>query len=139
MMNALPINHDVVNKYRSTLGIKTLAQATIRQIVHLANLLQEESGIQFIRTEMGVPGLPASSIGVEAEIDALRHGVASVYPPIEGIQSIKQELSRFAKLFLNIDISPEGCIPTVGAMQSSMVMFLVANRREKEKIGRAHV
>ena len=132
-MNLLPISHEIVNTFREQIGIKTLAQATIRQIVHLANKLQDYSGIQFIRTEMGVPGLPASAIGVEAEIEALKQGVASIYPPVEGIQPLKQELSRFAKLFLNIDINAEGCIPTVGAMQSSLLMFLVANRRDELK------
>lgn len=133
MVNTLPISNEVILRLKAELGIKTLAQATIRQIVHLANKLQEQFGINFIRTEMGVPGLPAPSIGVEAEIEALKHGVASVYPPIEGIQALKYELSRFAKLFLNVEINPEGCIPTVGAMQSSMIMFLVANRREAGK------
>lgn len=133
MENVLPINAKVIQKHREELGITTLAHATIRQIVQLANLLQEDFGINFIRTEMGVPGLPASSIGVEAEIEALEHGVASVYPPIEGIHLLKEELSRFARLFLDVSISPKGCIPTVGSMQSSMLMFLVGNRREAQK------
>ncbi len=132
-MSSLPLSSDIIAKYRAKLGIKTLAYATIRQIVQLVNDIQEETGLRFIRTEMGVPGLPASSIGVEAEIEALKSGVASVYPPIEGIQPLKYELSRFAKLFLNVDISSEGCIPTVGAMQSSMMMFMVANRRDVKK------
>lgn len=133
MENVLPIEAKVIQKHREELGITTLAHATIRQIVQLANLLQEDFGINFIRTEMGVPGLPASSIGVEAEIEALKQGVASIYPPIEGIHALKEELSRFARLFLNVRISPEGCIPTVGAMQSSILMFLVGNRRETQK------
>ena len=123
----------MIQKHCHDLGITTLAHATIRQIVQLANLLQEDFGINFIRTEMGVPGLPASSIGVEAEIEALEHGVASIYPPIEGIHALKTELSRFVRFFLDVSISPAGCIPTVGSMQSSMLMFLVGNRREAQK------
>lgn len=133
MMNVLPISTEAVQKQKDNLRIKTLSKATIRQIVQLVNNLQADSGVSFIRTEMGVPGLPASSTGVDAEIEALKHGVASVYPPIEGIKSFKNELSRFAKLFLDVNISPEGCIPTVGSMQASFVMFLVANRRDPEK------
>jgi aspartate/methionine/tyrosine aminotransferase len=132
-MSSFPIDKSAVLKIREELGITTLAYATIRQIVQLVNKLQELYGVMFIRTEMGVPGLPVPEIGVEAEIAALRCGVASVYPPIEGVQPLKQELSRFAKLFLDVDISPAGCIPSVGAMQSSMLVFLVANRRDAKK------
>jgi aspartate/methionine/tyrosine aminotransferase len=85
--------------------------------------------------EMGVPGLPAPSIGVEAEIEALHKGVASLYPDIGGLRILKNEASRFIKLFLNVDISPAGCIPTVGSMMGSMICFLVANRNDRNKEG----
>lgn len=131
--NPFPIKSEVIAQYCNELGITSLAYCTIRQIVQLVNLLQENYDVKFIRTEMGVPGLNAPSEGVDAEIDALRKGVASVYPPIEGIKELKQELSRFVKLFLDIEISPASCIPTVGSMQSSFVTFMVANRRDKNK------
>lgn len=132
-MNPFPIDQQVILQIRTELGIKSLAQATIRQIVHLVNRLQEMYGVQFVRTEMGVPGLPAPSLAIDAEITGLTKGAASVYPPIEGIQPLKKELSRFAQLFMNVDIAPEGCIPTVGSMQSSFLAFLVANRRDPAK------
>ena len=65
---------------------------------------------------MGVPGLPAPSIGIEAEIAALKNGVASIYPDISGLKELKEETSRFIKLFLDVQINPQGCIPTVGSM-----------------------
>ncbi len=132
-MKNFPIDKEVIEEYKKELGIKNLAFATIRQIVGLVNRLEQKHNIQFIRTEMGVPGLSAPSIGTEAEINALKSGVASIYPPIEGIPEIKNELSRFAKLFMNVDIKPEGCLPTVGAMQASFVLFMVANRRDAKK------
>lgn len=110
------------------LGINSLALATIRQIVQLVNRLEEMYDVRFIRTEMGVPGLPTPDIGVSTEKEALDKGVTSLYPPIEGIKTLKQELSRFAKLFMNIEVSPDNCIATVGSMQSSFVTFMVANR-----------
>ncbi|MFW6267860.1 MAG: aminotransferase class I/II-fold pyridoxal phosphate-dependent enzyme [Marinilabiliaceae bacterium] len=131
--NPFPIDKDVIKQLRSELNISSLATCTIRQIVQLVNCLQEMYGIKFIRTEMGVPGLNAPEAARQAEIKAIQNGVVSIYPPIEGIQPLKQELSRFAKLFMDISIDPEGCIPTVGSMQSSFVTFMVANRCEKEK------
>ena len=128
MKTPFPIPKEIIEDYCTSLGIKRLAHATIRQIVQLTNKLEQYSGTRFIRTEMGVPGLPASSIGVDAEIEALKSGVASVYPPIEGYSLLKEELSRFAKLFMNVDIAPECCIPTVGSMQASMAMFMTVNR-----------
>ena len=56
------------------------------KLLHLVNKIEEKTGIKFIRMEMGVPGLPAPSIGIEAEIAALKKGVASVYPNIAGIE-----------------------------------------------------
>ncbi|MGQ1947519.1 aminotransferase class I/II-fold pyridoxal phosphate-dependent enzyme [Geofilum sp. OHC36d9] len=132
-MSTFPIKQEIIDQFKEDLGIKNIAYATIRQIVNLVNKLEQKYQVQFIRTEMGVPGLPANRIGPNAEIKALNEGVASAYPPIEGIATLKTELARFASLFLNIDITPEGCIPTVGSMQGAFVMFLVANRRDANK------
>ncbi len=131
--SSFPIAEKVLEELRGELGIKSLAYCTIRQIVQLVNRLQEISGEPFIRTEMGVPGLKAPQVGVQAEIEALKSGVASVYPPIEGRAELKKELSRFAELFLNLDVSPGSCIPTVGSMQSSFVTFMIANKRDQKK------
>jgi aspartate/methionine/tyrosine aminotransferase len=83
--------------------------------------------------EMGIPGIPPSRIGVEAEIDALKKNVASLYPRIDGIQPFKDEASRFVKLFINVDVKPEGCIPTVGSMEGTYAAFLVAGACRKER------
>ena len=132
-MNQIPIRENIILDIRDTLKIKNLAFSSIRQIVQLVTLLEKQTGIKFIRTEMGVPGLPAPKIGIEAEKKALQKGIAAIYPPIEGIQELKHELSRFSKLFLNIEVNPEGCVPSVGSMQASMASFLVANRRNAGK------
>jgi aspartate/methionine/tyrosine aminotransferase len=85
--------------------------------------------------EMGVPGLEPVSVAVEAEINALKRGVASKYADIEGIPELKKEISRFCKLFLDIDVSPRSCLATVGSMQGSMAAFMVANRNDRTKEG----
>ena len=133
-MNNIPIPSDLINDIILSTGINPKT-ASIREIVHIVNLLEKKTGTSFVRMEMGVPGLPAPAIGINAEIDALKSGVASVYPDISGLHSLKEETSRFIKLFLNIDVSPEGCIPTVGSMMGGLVSFLVANRNDKTKEG----
>jgi aspartate/methionine/tyrosine aminotransferase len=134
-MNDIPISPELIKSLANTSGIPSLGASSIREIVHLVNKIEENTGIKFIRMEMGVPGLPASSIGIEAEIAALKNGVASIYPDISGIDLLKNETSRFIKLFLDIEIDPKGCIPTVGSMMGAMVSFLVANRNDRTKEG----
>ena len=68
---------------------------------------------------MGVPGLPPSAVGVKAEIEALQNGIASLYPDINGLPELKKEASNFIKAFINVDLSPEGCVPVTGSMQGS--------------------
>jgi len=114
---------------------KKIGHATIRELVRIVNILEEKSGMKFIRMEMGVPGLKPSDIGTNAEIEALQNGVASKYPMIEGIKPLKDEMSRFCKLFMNIDVAAESCIPTVGSMMGAMASFLVANRTNATKEG----
>jgi aspartate/methionine/tyrosine aminotransferase len=135
MSNNLPISGNLVHTLASKAGIPVPGQASIREIVNLVNQIEKQTGIWFIRMEMGVPGLKPPEIATNAEIEALRNGVASVYPPIEGVSSLKQETSRFLKLFLDIDIDPSGCIPTCGSMQGSCAGFLTVNRTNRTKEG----
>ncbi len=132
-MDSLPISADIILEIRREMNLKSLAWASIREIVQLVNRIQEKTRIRFIRTEMGIPGLPAPQIAIHAETEALKNGVASKYPPIEGIKELKYELSRFIKLFLNIDVNPEGCVPTVGSMQGSMACFMIINKTNPQK------
>ncbi len=134
-MTGIPISSESIKNLSKAAGILSPGASSIREIVHLVNVIEESTGIKFIRMEMGVPGLPAPSIGINAEIAALKNGVAAVYPDITGIEPLKSEASRFIKLFLDVDISSEGCIPTVGSMMGAMISFLVANRNDRTKEG----
>jgi aspartate/methionine/tyrosine aminotransferase len=134
-MKDTPMDYNIVKRIINENGLTSLGSASIREIVKLVNHLESSTGKKYIRMEMGVPGLPSSSIAVEAEIAALRSGVASVYPNIEGFRPLKEETSRFIKLFLDLDISAQGCIPTVGSMMGSMISFLVANRNDRTREG----
>ncbi len=135
MKNNTPIDSNIVRTKIKESGLPCIGTASIREIVKLVNQIERATGIKFIRMEMGVPGLLPPSVGTDAEIAALKRGVASVYPNIEGIRPLKEETSRFLKLFLNIDLDPKGCVPTVGSMMGGMISFLVANRNDKTKEG----
>ncbi|WP_244825775.1 aminotransferase class I/II-fold pyridoxal phosphate-dependent enzyme [Carboxylicivirga linearis] len=128
-----PISIELVDKILEKYQLEDLNQATIREIVSVVNDIEEESGEKYIRMEMGVPGLKPSTIGTNAEINALQRGVASKYPMLEGIKELKQAASSFVKAFMNLDISPEGCVPTVGSMQASYANFLVTGQLYPEK------
>jgi len=132
-MKDTPISFEIVSKKIKESNLENLGSATIREIKKLVDEIEKESGEKYIRMEMGIPGLPAAKVGVEAEIEALKRGVANTYPDIQGIPELKNETSRFVKMFLNIDVDPEGCIPTVGSMQGGFASFIVVNRMYKEK------
>jgi aspartate/methionine/tyrosine aminotransferase len=134
-MGNTPFDRKTVSSVIAESGINSFANASIREIARLVNLLEKATGEKYIRMEMGVPGLAAAKAGINAEIEALKSGVASLYPDIEGIPSLKEEASRFIRLFLNLDINQKGCIPTVGSMMGSMAAFLVANRNDRTKEG----
>jgi aspartate/methionine/tyrosine aminotransferase len=134
-MKSTPINSDIVNKRLAESGIVSVGRASIREIKKLIDGIEADSGEKFIRMEMGIPGLPPSRIAIDAEIDALNKGYAAIYPDIYGIPALKKEISRFCKLFLNIDVNEEGCIPTVGSMMGAFASFMTINRMHADRDG----
>lgn len=117
----------------AAMDIENFAQATIRQVGAVGGALEKNSGTEFLHLEMGVPGLPPETVGVEAEQQALAQGHASIYPSITGIAPLKSEASRFVKAFLDIDVAPEGCIPTVGSMQGGFCLFQISSQCDPKK------
>jgi aspartate/methionine/tyrosine aminotransferase len=133
--NAPPMNSPAVPFDRSV--VQTILEgqqfdvrtASIREMNAVVNAIEGELGVQFIRMEFGVPGLPVSPIAIDAETEALRdRQVGHVYAPFVGIPDLKAEGARFLKLFADIDLPPECCIPTVGAMQGCFASIAVASR-----------
>lgn len=127
------IDRKIVDEKLEACGIQDMEDATIRDIVKVVNMVEAESGTRFIRMEMGVPGLPPTEIGINAEIEALRGGCAQFYPMLEGHKEFKTEGSRFVKNFVDIDIKPEGIIPTVGSMQACFAAFMAVTECKKGK------
>ena len=107
-MNNIPIPINYIKKLAIDLGIPAPGASSIREIVYLVNEIEKEKGVKFVRMEMGVPGLPSPSIGTDAEMTALKEGVAAIYPDIKGISPLKEETSRFLRLFLDINVDPQG-------------------------------
>ena len=127
------VNSEIVDSIVEELEIEDIRSASIRQIGAVVRAVEARTGVEFIHFEMGVPGLPPSAVGVKAECEALQRGVASVYPIIDGIPEIKEQASRFVKAFLDTDIKPQGCIPTVGSMQASFASLMIASQLDRKR------
>ena len=123
-MGHTPIERTLVDNIIKEFNIKDFSKTTIREVKAIAEKAEAASGVEFIKMEMGVPGLPPSAVGVKAEIEALQQGVASLYPDINGLCKLKTEASRYIKAFIGIDLEPEGCVPVTGSMQGTYASFL---------------
>lgn len=132
-MENTPIERKLIDRTIEEFRITDFSKATIREVKAIASRAEAESGVEFIKMEMGVPGLPPSAVGVKAEIEALQQGVASLYPDINGLPALKTEASRFVKAFINVDISPEGCVPVTGSMQGTFASFLTCGQCDAKK------
>lgn len=130
-----PITGDIVRDKIAQSGLACVGLASIRELNRLVGEIEEESGVPFIRMEMGIPGLAPPRIAVDGEICALKKGVGATYPPFDGIAYLKYEISRFVKLFLDTDVQPAHCLPTVGSMQGCFLALMMAGRRIKGRDG----
>ena len=122
-------SEELVNKAVSDLHVADLSKATIGEVLLVAQYLEKETGIPFIRMDQGSPGLPVNAYGVEAEKAALDRGVGSQYPAAAGVPELKHEASRFVKAFMDIDVSARSCVPTVGSVAGSFGSFIACTQR----------
>ena len=119
----------LVEEARVASRIADLSQATIGEVLLVAQYLERKTGIPFIRMDQGSPGLPANHYGVESEKEALERGVGSQYPPADGVPELKKAAARFIKAFIDVDIDPAGCIPTTGSVAGSFGSFIACTQR----------
>ena len=129
----IPVSSSALSSVLAEMGISDIADATIRQSGAIGRKLERLTSTEFLHLEMGIPGLPPSAVGIEAECAALRSGIASQYPDMLGAEPLKQEASRFLKAFLDIDVAPLGCIPTVGSMQGGFCAFMLCSQLSPDK------
>ncbi|MFA6767123.1 MAG: pyridoxal phosphate-dependent aminotransferase [Parabacteroides sp.] len=127
-MKNTPVNYQIAKQIIESYHLPDFGKATIREVVAISTQLEQETKTEFIHMEMGVPGLKPAQVGIDAEIKALRDGVASIYPNINGTPEVKNEASRFIKAFINIDIDPECCVPVTGSMQGTYASFLTSGQ-----------
>ena len=125
-----PLSQDVLNQAIERIGVVDMKSATIRQICAVSAQMEKASGQKFVHLEMGNPGLPASQIGIQAEVAALQAGIPNQYPNIIGIPALKENGSKFVKAFLDVDVPPRCIIPTVGSMQASFTLFILLGQRK---------
>lgn len=132
-MRPTPINKELIDNTIREHGIQDFAKATIREVKGVAAHAEKESGVEFIKMEMGIPGLPAARVGVDAQIKSLQDGIAHSYPDIQGLPALKEAASEFVKAFIGVDINPEGCVPVCGSMQGTFASFLTCSQADKKK------
>ncbi len=130
-----PINYEIVTQKIAESGLENVGKSSIREVKRLVDTIENATGEKFVRMEMGIPGLPPVQKGVDAQIDALKNGIAALYPDIQGIPQLKNEIARFVKLFMDVDVNPAGCLPTVGSMQGGFAAFMTVNRMHAEREG----
>ena len=128
-----PIKKELVDGLIAELGITDFAKATIREVNQVAAKAEKASGVEFIKMEMGIPGLPAAQVGVDAQVKALQGGIAHSYPDIQGYPELKKETSRFVKAFIGLDVAAESCVPVTGSMQGTFASFLTCSQADKQK------
>lgn len=132
-MRPTPINKELIDNTIREHGIQDFAKATIREVKGVAAHAEKESGVEFIKMEMGIPGLPAAQVGVDAQIKSLQDGIAHSYPDIQGLPALKEAASEFVKAFIGVDINPECCVPVCGSMQGTFASFLTCSQADKKK------
>ena len=88
-------SEELVEKAAKECKVADLSRATIGEVLLVAQYLEKETGIPFIRMDQGSPGLPVNQAGVEAEKAALDRGVGSQYPAAEYLSAhLRQNRSR---------------------------------------------
>jgi len=129
----LPFNRTVIDATIDAMNIDP-GTSSIRELCRLVDRIEKNLNTTFVRMELGVPNLKTNRAAIDAEIDILTKGsVSNRYSPFDGIPALKNETSVFMKKFLNIDVPPDFCFPTIGAMHGGFLAQAVAGRVNKMK------
>ena len=88
-MKNIPFDRSLIDGILEGNKVKSVGSSTIREVKKIIDDLEAATNEKFIRMEMGIPGLPATQIGLDAQIQSLKDGVAAVYPDIYGTKELK--------------------------------------------------
>ncbi len=131
-----PLDKQLVDSVCESFGLMDaheLGNATIRQMAGIVAAIERQTGTEYVHMELGNPGLPAEQIGVQAQIEALKNGVANQYPIITGIPLLVHWASEFIKAFMGITV-PEDCIvPCVGSMQGAFCLDTIIHQLRPDR------
>ncbi|MBQ9883583.1 MAG: pyridoxal phosphate-dependent aminotransferase [Bacteroidaceae bacterium] len=122
-------SEQLVEEARVKNNVADLSNATIGEVLLVAQYLEQKTGIPFIRMDQGSPGLPANRYGIEAEKAALDRGVGSQYPAAAGVAELKEAAHEFVKAFINVEVSARACVPTTGSVAGSFGSFIGCTQR----------
>lgn len=96
-MKNTPIERNVIDETINEFQIVDFSKATIREVKAIASKAEAVSGVEFIKMEMGVPGLPASAVGVKAEIEALQTELPACIPISTDCRNSKKKRPTLSK------------------------------------------
>jgi len=131
-MTTFPLDVKTLNQFIKKHEVD-LNEIGIRELKRLVDDYAEHTKVDFLHFEFGVPGIPADRLGPNEEIRVLTEDkkLPSTYPPFDGIPRLKNATVKFVKAFLDIEVNPENCIPTVGAMHGGFISQAISGRRYK--------
>ncbi|MBQ5807921.1 MAG: pyridoxal phosphate-dependent aminotransferase [Tidjanibacter sp.] len=127
------VDSQLIEQTLQKMEVDSLDQLSIRQLVAVVKNFETATGQEFIHFEIGVPGLPCSRIGAEAQKAAIDRGVPAVYPSIDGEPELKQAASMFVEAVIGTHISPRSIVPTVGSMQGTYATLMAVSNLSAEK------
>jgi aspartate/methionine/tyrosine aminotransferase len=127
------VDSQLIEQTLQKMEVDSLDQLSIRQLVAVVKNFEAATGQEFIHFEIGVPGLPCSRIGAEAQKAAIDRGVPAVYPAIDGEPELKQAASMFIEAVIGTHISPRSIVPTVGSMQGTYATLMAVSNLSAEK------
>ena len=124
----VPFNRELVAEIIAESGVD-VGRGSIREVHRVVSSIEDRVRAKFVHMEFGIPGFETHTIAIDAEVQSLRdRKVSHGYGPFDGVPELKDEAARFAKLFMDIELSPECCVPTIGAMQGCFVSMMLAGR-----------
>lgn len=97
-MKNTPIERNVIDETINEFQIVDFSKATIREVKAIASKAEAVSGVEFIKMEMGVPGLPASAVGVKAEIEALQTELPACIPISTDCRNSKRSVRLYQSI-----------------------------------------